>query len=406
MQSQLVRPHQGHADAQEVDPHVAGLRTAIVGEEKQHDEKPAVLKKVKEKVKKIKDKIGKKKHDDGRDHDSDTSSGEGEEDGYKEDDELEISSAPTSEPQEVLTGDAGKVEPEKVRLRDAVTGDIKEDPAAPMSTNPPARGGEEIGMTPVVQAFESLDVSKESKPELERKPEIQQPADTGFTDQLNVSDEPMTEQELKPETQQSADTGFTDQLSVSDEPMTEQEPKPETQQSADTGSTDQPSVTYTEKLKSMATVPAEYGKNVASTVYDKLSTAGTAVVRKIRGEPTEKGETETSREINEDKGVSVKEYLSEKLKPGEEEEALSEVISETVQGSKEGAVDKAKKGMETAQTRAGGVRMVEKIRGAVTSVVGGSGAGGGAGGGSDTTAGSDLSQETGSDVAPELMKQD
>lgn len=70
----------------------------IEGEEKHHDEKPDVLRKVKEKVKKIKNKIGIKKHDDSQDHQSDTSSGEEEaeeeDDGYKEDDKPEINSAP------------------------------------------------------------------------------------------------------------------------------------------------------------------------------------------------------------------------------------------------------------------------------------------------------------------------
>lgn len=193
----------------------------------------------------------------------------------------------------------------------------------------PNSGGEEIGMTPVIQAFESITVSNEPKPE--------------------------------------------------------SEPKPETQPSDATGTTDQPNVSYTEKLKSMATVPAEYGKNIASTVYDKLSNAGTAVVHKIRGGPTKKDNTET---VNQDKGVSVKEYISEKLKPGEEDRALSEVISEAMQRSKEDIEQKASKGMATAQTRAGGVRMVEKIRGAMTSAVGG-------GEGSDINAASNLHQEKG-----------
>ncbi|XP_078162135.1 uncharacterized protein LOC144557437 isoform X3 [Carex rostrata] len=369
--SQPSAPHHGH----EVDPHSAGIEA---------EEKPTVMQQVKDKVNKIKIKMGKKKHEDGPNRESDIISDEEEmeveEDGYKEDVDPNINSAPTSEPQKVSIGDAEKFEPEKVpfgnvigdvkedpvapkstnpparasepqkvSIGDAekfepekvpsgdVIGDVEEDPAVPKSTNPPARGGEDIGMTPVIQSFEAISVSNEAKPKLEPKPEL--------------------------------------------------ESKPETQPSAPTGSTDQPTVTYTEKLRSMAT--AEYGKNIASTVYDTLSTAGTAVVQKIRGgSPTKEVNTETNRDVSQDKGGSVKEYVSDKLKPGEEDQALSEVISEAVQGSKEDTTKKA-------QAMAGGTRMVERICGAVTSVVGGGDKS------NKTTVASDLQQEKGSNEAAE-----
>ncbi|XP_078162134.1 uncharacterized protein LOC144557437 isoform X2 [Carex rostrata] len=413
--SQPSAPHHGH----EVDPHSAGIEA---------EEKPTVMQQVKDKVNKIKIKMGKKKHEDGPNRESDIISDEEEmeveEDGYKEDVDPNINSAPTSEQQKVSIGDAEKFEPEKVpfgnvigdvkedpvapkstnpparasepqkvsigdaekfepekvpfgnvigdvkedpvapkstnpparasepqkvSIGDAekfepekvpsgdVIGDVEEDPAVPKSTNPPARGGEDIGMTPVIQSFEAISVSNEAKPKLEPKPEL--------------------------------------------------ESKPETQPSAPTGSTDQPTVTYTEKLRSMAT--AEYGKNIASTVYDTLSTAGTAVVQKIRGgSPTKEVNTETNRDVSQDKGGSVKEYVSDKLKPGEEDQALSEVISEAVQGSKEDTTKKA-------QAMAGGTRMVERICGAVTSVVGGGDKS------NKTTVASDLQQEKGSNEADE-----
>jgi hypothetical protein len=44
-----------------------------------------------------------------------------------------------SEPHTVSIGDTEKPGPENVRLGDAI-GDVKEDPAAPLSSNPPARG--------------------------------------------------------------------------------------------------------------------------------------------------------------------------------------------------------------------------------------------------------------------------
>lgn len=65
-----------------------------------------------------------------------------------------------------------------------------------------------------------------------------------------------------------------------------------------------------------------------------------------------------------DKGVSVTEYLKQKLEPGEEEKALSQVISQAMITTKAGA----------AQAEAG---VVEKVKEAVSSLLGpGSGAAG------------------------------
>ncbi|KOM35972.1 hypothetical protein LR48_Vigan02g212200 [Vigna angularis] len=83
----------------------------------------------------------------------------------------------------------------------------------------------------------------------------------------------------------------------------------------------------------------QYGKDIADSltqklgpVYDKVAGVGSAVKSKVYG-------TETKNEVKEqDKGVSVKEYLAEKLRPGEEDKALSEVISETLSKRKEETV--------------------------------------------------------------------
>ncbi|XP_010521328.1 PREDICTED: low-temperature-induced 65 kDa protein-like isoform X2 [Tarenaya hassleriana] len=73
----------------------------------------------------------------------------------------------------------------------------------------------------------------------------------------------------------------------------------------------------------------EYGKKMASTVtekltpiYEKVKETGTRVMTKtpLSGDgDARKGQ---------DKGVSAREYLAEKLKPGEEDRVLSDVISE------------------------------------------------------------------------------
>ncbi|KAK7315033.1 hypothetical protein VNO77_33565 [Canavalia gladiata] len=84
-----------------------------------------------------------------------------------------------------------------------------------------------------------------------------------------------------------------------------------------------------------ASSPTEYGKRVAQSlteklgpVYGKVAGVGSAVKSKVAGTGTE---TEgNSMGMEQDKGVSMKEYLVDKLRPGDDDRALSEVISETL----------------------------------------------------------------------------
>ncbi|XP_047265312.1 low-temperature-induced 65 kDa protein [Capsicum annuum] len=69
-------------------------------------------------------------------------------------------------------------------------------------------------------------------------------------------------------------------------------------------------------------------------VYEKVAGAGSTVMAKVQGTTTgvagHEGNTKET-----DKGVSMKEYLAEKFKPGEEDKALSEVISGSLSRQKE-----------------------------------------------------------------------
>ncbi|KAJ6978247.1 low-temperature-induced 65 kDa protein-like [Populus alba x Populus x berolinensis] len=88
----------------------------------------------------------------------------------------------------------------------------------------------------------------------------------------------------------------------------------------------------------------EYGKKIATTVtekltpvYEKVAGVGSTVMSKLHGNTN--ASTNTSNEAEsriegKDKGVSVKDYFAEKLRPGEEDRALSEVISETLNKGK------------------------------------------------------------------------
>ncbi|KAJ1376532.1 putative low-temperature-induced 65 kDa protein [Sesbania bispinosa] len=118
----------------------------------------------------------------------------------------------------------------------------------------------------------------------------------------------------------------------------------------------------------------EYGKNIAHSlteklapVYGKVAEVGSVVKSKVYGTSTDGVGTETKN------GVSVKDYLAEKLKPGEEDKALSEVISEALHKRKEeheqlGSGDeKSEKVCEESYVNCPGKGVVDKVKGVVGS---------------------------------------
>ncbi|PKA48071.1 hypothetical protein AXF42_Ash015834 [Apostasia shenzhenica] len=106
----------------------------------------------------------------------------------------------------------------------------------------------------------------------------------------------------------------------------------------------------------------------AMTVSDEDGT-GTAVVEKVKPETGKEGEGEGMGK--KDKVVSVKEYLAEKLTPGEEDKALSAAITEAVQRRREGRSEvPAAKGSGDDGGREG---VVGRIKKTISSVIGGGG---------------------------------
>ena len=94
---------------------------------------------------------------------------------------------------------------------------------------------------------------------------------------------------------------------------------------------DTATTTQQEKRTDHAAAPTEYGKSVAQSLTEKLAPVsgkvagvGSGVKSKVSGTQT------SSMGVEQDKGVSVKDYLVDKLRPGDEDRALSEVISETL----------------------------------------------------------------------------
>lgn len=107
--------------------------------------------------------------------------------------------------------------------------------------------------------------------------------------------------------------------------------------------------------------PTDYEHKVAATVtkksvYEKVADAGSTVMSKVKGSTTNAGNEERPEamvrkegtgegKVAADKGASVKQYLSEKLKPGDEDKALSQVISETLQSKKKEETGKTKESL-------------------------------------------------------------
>ncbi|NP_001312853.1 low-temperature-induced 65 kDa protein-like [Nicotiana tabacum] len=103
--------------------------------------------------------------------------------------------------------------------------------------------------------------------------------------------------------------------------------------------------------KAKTTSATELAQKAVSTVaeklapvYEKVAGAGTRVMAKVEGTATgvtgheSRGGVDAEHEDKTkatDKGVSMKEYLAEKFKPGEEDKALSEVISGSLSRQKE-----------------------------------------------------------------------
>ncbi|CAF1898956.1 unnamed protein product [Brassica oleracea var. botrytis] len=139
-----------------------------------------------------------------------------------------------------------------------------------------------------------------------------------------------------------------------------------------------------------------YGQKVAGTVadkltpvYEKVKETGSTVLTKLPLSGGGSGAVE--KQPVEGKGVLTRDYLAEKLRPGEEDKALAEVIAEKLQlggGEKkktmttkevEVTVEKIladqtlveKEHGEAEEAKVGGGGMVGKLRGAVTSWLGG-----------------------------------
>ncbi|XP_062204844.1 low-temperature-induced 65 kDa protein-like [Phragmites australis] len=445
----------------------AGGQQQLHRDEKQH--KP-VLEKMKEKVNKIKNTLAGHGHGHGHDElvgDGESISNEEEEGdvalereaatekgGYIEDVEdkpvvmesdPEVHGAPIYESARIpavqeVEGDGRP----RVRLGD-LGGTVVEDPAAPRSTAPAAREGEDIGTTPVVQQFESMTVSDDPPHVGAGKKDAR--AATGTTEFGKKLATTVDEKVAGVGT--AVGVGKRDDERTEAMPVSDAGGEEWKDASAATDATDRaPSPGYTDKLKSFSAGTTEYGKQLATTVYEKVAGVGTAVAPSLRpqvgvGKPvvgrneailvpdagaverkdatdsasgvgyTDKiksaattvyekvagvgtavvgkvplathstgavtpgvgaQQEDTSATVTpgaggpgsgHDKGVTMMGYIAEKLRPGDEDRALSEAISGAVQRRKEDV------GGTVAQRVPAPSQVMTKAREAVTSLTGG-----------------------------------
>ncbi|KAJ8448709.1 hypothetical protein Cgig2_010596 [Carnegiea gigantea] len=256
--------------------------------------------------------------------------------------------------------------------------DLEEDPHAPKGvlkafaphkyqakvTDPTGKGSEEIGVTPILHRLDRMHICDESGGEQQQK------HTTGREESLF---KPSLDDETEPSTDKKLFTGTHDQFSP--EPITpetstlletrESEPQSlNTTRSASSESLDKHSQqkegSYTEKVSSAASMVADKAKQATAIVTSKLSEysggaqegsvshkvaamlqenvgpvlekvaeMGSTVASKVESGPRTEPELEQVK-MPVDKGVSMKEYLAEKLKPSEEDRALSELITESL----------------------------------------------------------------------------
>lgn len=157
---------------------------------------------------------------------------------------------------------------------------------------------------------------------------------------------------------QSKPKSYTDEIEIDEASKLGNDEKFEQQKSENASSNMSGSIT-------------EQGKNIAysvteklAPVYGKVAEVGSAVKSKVYG-------TETKNEVQEDheKGFTVKDNLVEKLRPSEEDKALSEVISEALlrNKGKEETLKKENGSFEESNVISPGKGVVDKVKDVVGS---------------------------------------
>ncbi|XP_059449184.1 low-temperature-induced 65 kDa protein-like isoform X2 [Corylus avellana] len=311
MDSRIAHPH-GH-NYDDHDPHNAAPHPAVApqgGDEHAHERK-SVIKKVKAKAKKIKDTLKKHGHHD-HEHDHDYQrAGHHIPDDHdldeEDDDDEEIIEDPEVHGESEERYDTKINEPITVSHSPGVYG-IK-------APDPTGTGDKVVGITPILQSFVKMNVHDEPDPKSAGVADHDLPIltydqftklpSTGSHDQFSPEPVPQEAKAIRDKPQLPKSFETTKQQNHPHEVYG----KPSNQSS------------YSEKISS-----------ATSAVADKAISASNAAASKlVYGEKVHGTSNESECGVKgQDKGVSVKDYVLEKLRPGEEDRALSELISDAL----------------------------------------------------------------------------
>ncbi|XP_030934400.1 low-temperature-induced 65 kDa protein-like [Quercus lobata] len=247
------------------------------------------------------------------------------------------------------------------------------------ATDPTGTGAEEAaGITPLLQSFDKMKVYDEPKPESAgTHHNLTTTTHDQFTNLPTGSHDQFSPEPVPPESQSIRDTpqlpesfdpnkpedyicekpsnqsSYTEKISSATSAIAEKAVSAKNVVASKLGygekdnnmsSEVHESGDYT-KSSSESASPVEYGKKIAATVtekekltpvYEKVAEAGSNVMSKVHGYGTDSTtgnvvESESTTVVEgQDKGASVKDHFMEKLRPGDEDRALSGVISDAL----------------------------------------------------------------------------
>lgn len=220
------------------------------------------------------------------------------------------------------------------------------------------QGGQEAKVDPLIHKLENLDVGKSESelgqehrpytgtshdqftPETRSVEQLKQSVDTHTPSGHDVV-EPKSVDPSYPDMSMAPQDTITEKISSATSALTEKAVSAKNVVASKLGYGPHEGVAASESsTKPVTETATEYAHAIAdklAPVYGKVAGAGTAVMAKVQGMGGSEHDTGSTEQQTPDKGVTVKEYLAEKFRPGDEDKALSEVISDAFQMRKETA---------------------------------------------------------------------
>ncbi|XP_058082685.1 low-temperature-induced 65 kDa protein-like isoform X2 [Magnolia sinica] len=264
----------------------------------------------------------------------------------------------------------------------------KERPTSPANhqtkvVDPTASGGNEAGFPHLDRSFQAMNLSDKANPPT-GSPDQFSPESTSEKApiiQENLHPVPDTNNESQPSKDQPHASSYTQKISSATSALAQRAVSAKNAVASKLGYGQSGSATSTPSSGG-----TEYGRRIVeklAPVYGKVADAGCAVVSKIQGSGNRSESPESEVKVTEtesgvkrsDTGVSVSEFVAEKLRPGDEHKALSEMICDAIQKKREepesGSVQPpVAERVSVSGGDGSGKGVVERFRGAVGSVFG------------------------------------